>query len=115
MVRVVWGAESRGTAWADACVAAATRLKRSKGRIVVLEMWVSEEYGQLYNRVSEWNTLNVPLRRRDYSAGAGARKIRSLIFENIRSYMRFPFSASASDGRPIEPALPLGTVSQPRR
>src|SRR5689334_14221487 len=50
-----------------------------------------------------------------YSDGAGARNIRSLILAYIRSYNCFPFSAEASDGRPIDPALPLGTVSQPRR
>jgi hypothetical protein len=49
-----------------------------------------------------------------YSAGAGARKIRSLILSKMRSYKSLPFSAVDSVGRPIEPALPLGTVSHPR-
>ena len=44
----------------------ATRPKRSKCRMIVKEM-VSEEYGQLYNRVSEPKTsklLKIELRKR---------------------------------------------------
>ena len=52
---------------------------------------------------------------RVHSSSAGVRKIRSLMRCRMRSYIARPFSAVASDGRPIDPALSFGTRRCPRR
>ena len=48
---------------------------------------------------------------RVHSSSAGVRKIRSLMRCRMRSYIARPFSAVASDGRPMDPALSFGTRS----
>jgi hypothetical protein len=66
-------------------VAAATRPKRSKGRIVVLERWFLKSTAN-YTTEFQSGTHRIFYRGAGvYSAGAGARKILSLIFAKIRS------------------------------
>src|SRR6185437_6888665 len=50
-----------------------------------------------------------------HASGAGVRKMRSLTRCRMRSYIARPLAAVASVGRPIEPALSLGTRKWPRR
>jgi hypothetical protein len=72
----------------------------------LLDVGVISTYGEAGERVSRFI---------DHSASDGARKILSLMRDLILSYRTRPFSALASDGRPMLPALLLGTLSWPRR